>query len=715
MRDSGHRPQRDSGDVTEIRAFLIADVRGYTLFTQEHGDEPAAALTARFARVARERVEARGGLVLELRGDEALAVFASPRQAIRAAVELQEQFVEETVFDPSLPLSVGIGLDAGEAVPVEGGFQGGALNLAARLCGRAGPGEILASQMIVHLARRIEGVTYADWGDLSLKGLSEPVRVVRISAEEADAADRLVGVVVARTAESGLPGEPRTQMRTLDRGRQAYGRHAWGDAYRQLSAADREEPLHLEDLENLAIASYLAGKDTDSEETWARAHQEALRLGDWGRAAQSAFWLGITLMNRSEIAKGGGWLARAQRVLDDSQHDCPEQGWLLVPHGLLLYHQGDFEGSRAVFARAARIGTSFGDTDLVPTARQAEGRTLIRMGEAARGVALLDEAMVAVTAGEVSPIPAGIIYCSVIEACQEILDVRRAQEWTAALTAWCESQPDLVPYRGRCLVHRSEIMQLHGAWPDALEEAKRACERLSVPQRAQLGAAFYQRAELHRLRGEFAEAEDAYQEASQRGRSPEPGMALLRLAQGRIDTAVAGVRRAIDQAKDPVARSKVLPACVEIMLAAEDLQAARAAADELSQIAASADVPLLRGTAAFAQGEVLLAEGDARAALDSLRNAWAEWEELEAPYEPARARVLLGQAYRALGDDDGTKMELDAARRVFRELGAKPDLARVVALARKPAARAIGGLTAREVQVLALVARGRSNKEIAAE
>jgi DNA-binding CsgD family transcriptional regulator/tetratricopeptide (TPR) repeat protein len=506
-----------------------------------------------------------------------------------------------------------------------------------------------------------------------------------------------------------------TGAAALDRGREAFTRHAWGDAHAQLSVADRQEPLRVEDLERLAVAAYLSGRDGASEEAWTRAHHESLRLADWGRAARCAFWLGITLMNRSERAKGGGWLARAQRVLDDSRHDCVERGWLLIPVGLRGYGEGDFARSRDAFRQAGEIGASFADMDLVPMARQAEGRALIRMGQTAEGVGLLDEAMVAVAAGEVSTISAGIIYCSVIEACQEILDVRRAQEWTAALSDWCASQPDLVPYRGRCLIHQAEIMLLHGAWPDALDEARRACERLSEPPQPQLGSAFYQRAELHRLRGEFAMAEEAYREASQRGRTSEPGLAQLRLVQGRADVAAAALRRVVDEAKDPVARSKVLPAYVEIMLASGDLRSARAAAEELSAIAADREAPLLRGVAAHALGAVLLAEGDARAALDALRSSWSSWEELEVPYEAARVRVLVGLACRELGDDDTAEMELDAAQRVFHQLGAAPDLSRVQALRRTGAPKAAGGLTSREVEVLRLVAAGKSNQRIAAE
>lgn len=510
-------------------------------------------------------------------------------------------------------------------------------------------------------------------------------------------------------------GEAVGGAEVLGRGLASLAQMAWADAFAQLSTADRAATLEADDLERLAIAAYLAGRDADSEDAWSRAHQRALTDEDWGRAARCAFWLGITLMNRMERAKGGGWLARAQRVLDDAKHECVERGWLLVATGLRQYHEGDLARSAVTWATAVDIGTAYRDVDLVTTARQGQGRVLIRMGQTVDGVALLDEAMVAVAAGEVSPIPAGIVYCSVIEACQEIHDVPRAREWTKALSAWCASQPDLVPYRGRCLIHRSEIMQLDGAWSDAIAEARRACQRLSEPPQPQLGAAWYQRAELHRLRGEFTKAEQAYREAGQRGRIPEPGLALLRLTQGQVDAAATHIRSATDEAQDLVGRAKLLPAYVEIMLATKDVGAARAGADELSGIAKHMDLPYVGAVAAFAQGAVILAEGDSRAAVPVLRGAWASFEELAVPYEAARVRILAGIASRTLGDDDGAAMELDAARRTFARLGAVPDIAQVDALIGKAATKTTGGLTARQVEVLRLVAKGRSNRQIAAE
>jgi DNA-binding CsgD family transcriptional regulator len=503
-------------------------------------------------------------------------------------------------------------------------------------------------------------------------------------------------------------------LSTLERGRERFGRQAWGDAYAQLLAADQESPLGIDDLEMLAQAAYLTGRDEACVAQWTRAHQAWLDAGDVARAVRCAFWIGFSLAMRGELAQAGGWLGRMQHLLDDADLDCAEQGYLIVPPAIQHLESGENAAAYAMFTDIEQIGRRFGERDLTLLGRLGRGQALIFLGKSAEGLPLLDEVMVSVTAGDASPILVGLAYCAVIETCHETFDLRRAQEWTGALSRMCESQPDLVPYRGQCLVHRAELLHLHGAWADAMVEALRAGEWLSRPPgQPAVGAAYYQQAELHRLRGDFGKAEEAYREASQWGHSPHPGLALLRLAQGRLPAAEGAIRRATTEVSGPATRARLLAASVEIMLAGGDLQSARDAADELRAIADMIDVPLMQAMAAYALGTVLLAEGDAAGTIDAARRAWTIWSDLDVPYDAARARVLIGRACRELSDDDTATLELDAARRTFAQIGASPELARVEQLGWQPGPKPVGGLSPRELEVLRLIAAGHSNRAIA--
>jgi len=502
----------------------------------------------------------------------------------------------------------------------------------------------------------------------------------------------------------------------LDLGREAFRRRAWGDAFARLSEADGETPLDLDDLERLAIVAHLLGRENDRDEIGARVYNAALQQGHPAQAARAAFWLGFGLLDQGEMARGSGWLARASRVLEKAGGDHVEEGYLLLPVGIQSFDGGDPAGAYTVFEQIGGIADRFADPDLATLGRLGRGQALIRLGDREPGVALLDEAMIAVTADEVSPMIAGIVYCSVIDSCQELFDLRRAQEWTEALTRWCASQPDLVPFRGQCLLQRAELARIHGAWSDADTEARRAHEEFSrPPPEAAAGAALYLQAELHRLRGAFPEAETAYRQASQWGRPLEPGLAQLRFAQGRSETAANALRRALSEADDRPTRARILDPYVEMALALGAIESARTAADELSSIGAEIGAPVLVAIAARADGAVRLAEGDARAALSALRRSWAGWQDVDAPYEAARTRVLIGQCRRALGDEDTATLEFEAARKVFQELGADPDLARLDVIAARTVARTAGGLTGRELEVLRLVAAGKTNRAIAAD
>ena len=497
---------------------------------------------------------------------------------------------------------------------------------------------------------------------------------------------------------------------TVENARAAFARQAWGDAYALLAAGG---PLEGEDLERLAVAAHLLGRDEASTRAWEQAHHECARRGDYDRAARCAAWLAIGLMLRGEMAPAAGWFARAERLLDDVGVDCAARGYLDVPRFLEALGSDPTAAhqlANGIVATAQR----FDDTDLLAIGILGRGQALLALGDTARGMNHLDDAMVAVATGDVSPIPAGIVYCAVIEACMDVFDLRRAAEWTEALNDWCVGQPDLVPYRGQCMVHRSQVLQAHGAWTEAVAEIEQARTRLSEPAHPALGLALYQQGELHRLCGRTTDAERAYRAASEQGREPAPGFALLRLAERKMDAAVAAIRRMVDESRNQMTHPTMLAAFVEIMLATGEVDAAGAAADELATIAERVDAPLLHAIAAYATGSVLLARREPALALAALRRACTRWRDLDMPYDVARARVQIGLACRALGDHDTANVELDGARVTFERLGALPDLDRMTASAARLEQKRPAGLTERECEVLRLVAAGDTNREIAA-
>jgi DNA-binding CsgD family transcriptional regulator len=501
----------------------------------------------------------------------------------------------------------------------------------------------------------------------------------------------------------------RERVDKLEQGREAYARRAWLEAHDLLTSAHERVALEGPDLELLATCAFMLGQDDESAAWLERAHHRFLEDRETLRAARCAAWIGMNLAVRGKIGPATGWLGRAQRLLEPAG-ECAERGYLLLPGVFRHEAAGNFAAASAVAEEAVHIAEHFGDRDLFALAIQAQGYMLIKDGRVREGLALLDEGMVAVTAEELSPIVTGMVYCGVILACQEVYEVRRAREWTRALADWWALQPELVAFTGRCLVHRAEVLQLDGAWPAALDEARRAGQRFEETKNPAAGLARYRQGELLRLQGEFAAAEQAYREASAFGWEPQPGLAQLRLAQGRADAAAAAIRRAEAATTVALERARLLPAFVEIMVAVGEVESARRACRELEELAGVYESAMLAALVAHAEGAVHLADGDAPAALVALRRAGETWLALEAPYEIARTRVLVGEACRLLGDEEAAVLEHEAARGIFERLGAKPDLARFEA----PSTGAAHGLSPRELEVLRLVAAGKSNREVAA-
>ena len=501
----------------------------------------------------------------------------------------------------------------------------------------------------------------------------------------------------------------------IEEARRAYAMRAWSDAYERFALADQAAPLAMDDLELLAWSATLCGRDDDYLKAGERIYHAYLEAGDDSRAARWAFWLCFRLFALEEFGRATGWHSRAERLIEPRGGDCVEAGYLLLPMVLRDIGAGNFEAACSTARKAIAIGERFADHDLLAMARTLHGCALMKSGQIGQGVALVDEAMLSAASGELSPVVTGLIYCIVIASCHEAFQLDRAREWTLAMTEWCDAQPQLVAFSGTCLAHRSEILLLNGDWDGALIQARGACKRILRGRDREANAAgYYQQAEIHRLRGAFEAAESDYQKASELGREPQPGLALLRLAQGRADDAASAIRRALAATADRTQRTALLPAGVEVMLAAGDIAGAEAAAQELEDIAQDFDTEIVAAMAAHARGAVELASGNAAAALPLLRSAIAAWQQVAAPYLVARLRGLVGIACRALEDEEGAALEFKAARAMFAELGADPDVARIDALAGAAQGAASTGLSARESQVLRMVAAGKTNKAIAA-
>ncbi|HEY3535073.1 MAG TPA: LuxR C-terminal-related transcriptional regulator [Pedococcus sp.] len=512
----------------------------------------------------------------------------------------------------------------------------------------------------------------------------------------------------------GLTSDVAAEREALDDlalGRDAFARRAWAAARHHLSSAD-PATLTPQDWHQLSTAAYLVA----DRELALRAEQQAFALhseaGDRLAAATDAYWVASLHAITGTPALADGWVARALRLLEGEPEDVEPRGYLAIPQFFRHLAAGDYASCMECARRAWRIGTRWGNADLVTFGLISQGRMNIYAGRVPEGLAMLDEAMVGLISGEVSPVAAGSTYCAMIEGCQEVSDYQRMTRWTEALNRWCDAQPDLVPFTGQCAVHRAQILRAGGSFAEALDELALAVQRYTDEDaNPAIGLALYERGEVLRTLGDVDGAEAAYTAAADHGREPQPGLSLLWLARGRTSTAVASVRRLLGEPAGPVQRARLLPAVVQVLVAGGEGGAARAAAEELVTLADEFGCEALTAEAGYAAGLALLATGEPRAALEPLRRAWKTWIGLGARYDAARARVQIALAFRALGDEESALSELSVAERAFAELGAVP--------AQREAARLHSvslpdGLTTREVEVLRLVATGQSNPQVAA-
>jgi len=458
----------------------------------------------------------------------------------------------------------------------------------------------------------------------------------------------------------------------LQKGREAIAKNAWRDAYRLLKEADRSEALSADDLAALAEAAWWTGRIEECIEARERAYATYLKGGDLPRAAMIALVLSHDYSGKLAHSISQGWFSRAERLLE-KEEEAPAHGYLAWMRTHAFMAVGDLDAALEQAELVLDLGTRFGDRDLLAYGLLQKGRVLVAKGLVKEGLSLLDEATVAAVSGELNPLASGIIYCLAITTTTQLADYERAAQWTEAAKRWCERQ-SISGFPGICRVHRAEIVRLRGGWAEAEQELRGALDELQSFNLEFVAEGLNEIGEIRLRMGDLAEAEEAFSQAHELGREPEPGLSMLRLAQGRVHSARVGIDRALDDDTiDDIRRSRLLPAQVEIALAAEDLETARAATERLESLVQTFGTPPLKAAALRARGEILQAQGDPGGAGQSFRRSWRLWTQSDLPYEAARTRMLLGVALSADGDDESGRREIQAARSAFERLGAVLD------------------------------------------
>ncbi|MBO6719721.1 MAG: helix-turn-helix transcriptional regulator [Rhizobiaceae bacterium] len=507
---------------------------------------------------------------------------------------------------------------------------------------------------------------------------------------------------------------PKNPPEAIQAAREAYRQGAWADAARLFQRADAESELEIDDLEALAWAAGVAADDTVMLAALERLYTLHAASDNHEQCARAAFWSGLRNIMIGEIGLGTGWLQRAARHAEKTAPDCVQRGYLLLPQVRMNRDRGAYDAAIEMADKAITIGEQGGDPDLVALAGSLKGGALFRLGRIDEAYVPIDEAMLLANSRRLSPVVTGVVYCEIVASCCRVLEMVRAREWTAILTDWCRRNPQAKAFNGVCQVHRAEVLQLEGNWSEAFAEAERAGRGLrGTAEQSAMASAAYRRGEILRLRGAFDKSDAEYRLAGEIGIDPQPGLALLRLAQGRRTEAAAAIRRALETAGDMPRKTALLPAATEIFIACGDLDQAERICSEMSDIAALFGTEILARVADQGLGSLALARGEFGRAVGELTRAMRFWSEFGAPYLVARLRADIARGYAGLGDSEAAGRELDAAAKAFEELGAAPDLARIEGIRPRSKTAGTGALTERERQVLSMVAEGGTNREIA--